>query len=66
MGDLWGIGGFRGGGRANRKKKSEEKSQKLRKNQKNFFLTGNGLKSIGNLTYPNRLGGPFPIAVVLS
>ena len=50
MGDPWGIGGFRGGGKPNIKqivKKTVKKSQKLAKSEKNrenriFFLTENG------------------------
>ena len=40
-------------GKTNRK---HLKSEKNRKNWKEIFSTGNGPKSIGNLTYPNRLG----------
>ena len=54
MGDLWGIGGFGGGGGvglegANHKKKiANWKISKIGKKSENNFSIGNGLKSIGN------------------
>ena len=58
MGDPWGIGGFRGGGKPNIKqivkKKSVKKCKKSAKSEKNrknlIFFTANGLKCIRNPT----------------
>ena len=56
MGDPWGIGGFRGGGRIpilkkwskNRRNRKKKNRKKNRKNQ--IFFTENGLKCIRNPT----------------